>query len=328
VRRRGFITVLGGAAAWPLLGHAQLPERVRRVGVLIPFPENDPNTQGYMKAFAQALGRLGWVEGNNIRIDYRFAAGDPTLFKTYATELVGQSPDAILATSSAAVDALRKQTRTIPIVLATVADPVGQGFAQSLARPGGNITGFSAPDASVMGKWLQLLKEIAPRVTRVAVIFNPDTAIYAPSSAPVIEAAAQSLGITVTLAAVHNESEIEEAVAIEARQPGGGLFILTDVFNITHRDAIIAAAAHHMLPLIGQPPLVRAGGLMSYWYDPVDVYKQSASYIDRILRGANPADLPVQQPTKYALMINLKTAKALGLTVPPSMLQLADELIE
>jgi putative ABC transport system substrate-binding protein len=327
LRRRKFIAVLGGAAIWPLTGHAQQPERVPRVGALMSLPENSPLAQAYVTAFVQALGHFGWVEGKNIRIDYRFAAGDPSLSKAYATELVGLSPDAILATSSAAVDALRKQTRTIPIVLTTVADPVGQGFVESLARPGGNITGFSAPDASVMGKWLQLLKEIAPRVTRVAVIFNPDTAIYAPLFNPVIEAAAPAVGMTVTLAPVHDDAEIE-ATAIEARQPGGGLFILTDTFNITHRDVIIAAAARHRLPLIGQPPFVRAGGLMSYWYDPVDEYAQSASYIDRILKGASPADLPVQQPTKYSLIINLKTAKALGLTVPPSMLDLADEVIE
>jgi len=193
VRRRGFIGVLGGAAAWPLAGYAQQPERMRRVGVLMPWPENQPNTQAMVKAFSQALGRSGWVEGKNIRIDYRFAAGDPTLLKTYAAELVGMSPDAILTGSSAAVVALRQQTRTIPIVFTGVGDPVGQGFVQSLARPGGNITGFGANDPSLLGKWLQLLKEIAPRVTRVAVIFNPDTAPFAPLFNRAIEAAAPRL---------------------------------------------------------------------------------------------------------------------------------------
>jgi len=209
-----------------------------------------------------------------------------------------------------------------------VADPVAQGFAQSLARPGGNLTGFSGNDAELMGKWLQLLKEIAPSVTRVAVLFNPDTAPYASLFNRAIEAAAPSLGMTVTLAPVHDDAAIEGAIATHAREPGGGLMILPGTFNIAHRDVVTAAAARHGLPQIGQPDLARAGGLMSYWFDIVDAYAQAASYIDRILRGANPADLPVQQPTKYSLIINLKTAKSLGLTVPPSMLDLADDVIE
>jgi putative ABC transport system substrate-binding protein len=326
MKRREFITVLGGAAAWPLAGHAQQPERVRRVGVLSPRPENDPG-QG-LTAFVQALGRFGWVEGKNIRIDYRFAASDPVLFKTYAAELVGLAPDAILASASSAVAALRQQTRTIPVVFTPVSDPVGQGFVQSLARPGGNLTGFTTNDAELMGKWLQLLKEVAPSVTRVAVIFNPDTAPFAPWFNRAIEAAAPSFGMTVTLAAVHDDSGIEEAIATLAREPGGGLINFPESFSTTHRDVIVAAAARHGLPQIGQPELTRAGGLMSYWIDIVDVYAQAASYIDRILKGASPADLPVQQPTKFSLIINLKTAKALGLTVPPSMLDLADEVIE
>jgi putative tryptophan/tyrosine transport system substrate-binding protein len=326
VRRRGFIAVLGGAAAWPLAGHAQQPEHTRRIGVLIAFPENHPSTHGIVSAFADALRRLGWIEGKNIRIDYRFAAGDRTLFKTYAAELVGLMPDAILASTPPAVAELREQTRTIPIVFVLVVDPVGLGFVQSLARPGGNITGFSAYDAPMMGKWLQLLKEVAPGVTRVAVIFNPDTAPHAPLFNRAIEAAALSFGITVTQAPVHDDAGIEEAIAIEAREPGGGLISLPEPFAVAHRDAIIAAATRHRLPLIGSDP--RAGSLMSYSFDTVDLLAQAASYIDRILNGASPADLPVQQPTKYSLIINLKTAKALGLTVPPAMLDLADEVIE
>jgi putative tryptophan/tyrosine transport system substrate-binding protein len=328
VRRRAFVTAFGGAALLPLSGHAQQPEKTRRVGVLISNVENDPTSQAYVTAFAEALRHLGWVEGKNIRIDYRFAAGDPTLFKTYATELVGLSPDVILASTPPAVAALRQQTRTIPIVFALVADPVGLGFVQSLARPGANITGFSSFDAPLMGKWLQLLKEIAPSVTRVAVIFNPDTAPYASLADRAIEAAAPSFGITVTLAPVHDDAAIEEAVTGQAREPGGGLISLPDSFKTTHRDAIIGAATRHRLPLVGTPDFLSAGGLISYMFDPVDMHAQAASYIDRILRGASPADLPVQQPTKYALIINLKTAKALGLTVPPGMLQLADEVIE
>jgi putative ABC transport system substrate-binding protein len=249
--------------------------------------------------------------------------------KQYAAELDGLSPHVILASGSAAVAALRQQTRTIPIIFVGVGDPVRQDFVQSLARPGGNMTGFSAPDAPLYGKWLQLLKEIAPSVMGVAVIFNPDALPNAPLNNRAIEEAAQSLGMTVTLAPVHADSAIEEAVAIQARQPGGGLISLPDLFTTAHRDAIIAAASRHGLPIIGAPETFpRAGGLMSYWYDTVDVYAQAASYIDRILNRAGPADLPVQQPAKYLLVINLKTAQALGLTVPPSILARADEVIE
>jgi putative ABC transport system substrate-binding protein len=329
LRRREFIAIVGGAAAWPLAGDAQQPERVRRVGVLMPWPENDPFTQASVTAFAQALGRFGWVEGKNIRIDYRFAAGDPALFKTYAAELVGMSPDAILASTPPVVAAFRQQTSTIPIVFVLVVDPIGLGFVQSLARPGGTITGFSVMDPPMMGKWLQLLKEVAPSVTRVAVIFNPDTAPYAPLFNREIEAAAPSLGVTVTFSPVYDDSAIEEAIATQARQPGAGLITLPDSFNVTHRDVIIAAASRQSLPLMGLADIFpRAGALMSYGLDPVDLYAQAASYIDRILKGASPADLPVQQPTKYSLVINLKTAKALGLSVPQSILQRADEVIE
>ena len=277
-----------------------------------------------MSACADALGRFGWAEGKNIRIDYCFAAGD---YKTYATELVGLAPDAILATPGTVVAALREQTRTIPIVFVLVPDPVELGFVQSLARPGGNVTGFSSYDAPIMGKWLQLLKEVASSIRRVAVIFNPDTAFDRLYNRA-IEAAAPSLGMTVTLAPVHDDTAIEEAIAAQAREPGGGLISLPDSFNTRHRDVIIAAAARHRLPLIGTPDFPGAGALMSYAFDPVDLHAQAASYIDRILRGASPADLPVQQPTKYSLSINLKAAKALGLTVPPAMLDLADEVIE
>jgi putative tryptophan/tyrosine transport system substrate-binding protein len=328
MRRRGLMVLLGGALSWPLAGHAQQPERMRRVGVLINWRETDPFARASATAFAQALTSSGWVDGKNIRIDYRFAGGDPEHFKTNAAELVGLMPDAILASTPPAVTALRQQTHTIPIVFVLVVDPVGLGFVQSLARPGANITGFSAYDAPIMGKWLQLLKEVAPGVTRVAVIFNPDNAPHAPLFNHAIEAASPSFGLTVTLAPVHDVAGIEEAVATLGREPGGGLVILPESFVVTHADVITAAAARYSLPLIGTRELSKAGGLMSYWFDPIDVYAQAATYIDRILRGASPADLPVQQPTKYALIINLKTAKALGLTVPPSMLDLADEVIE
>jgi putative ABC transport system substrate-binding protein len=308
------------------MGHAQQPERVRRVGVLIAFPESHPFAQAFVAAFRQALGRLGWVDGKNIRIDYRFAAGDPALFKAYATELVNLGPDALLASTAPALAALQQQTRTIPIVFVIVPDPVGRGLVKSLAHPGGNITGFASYDASIIGKWAQLLKDAVPAVKRASIIFNPDTAL-APPLDHVIEAAS-SVGVTATLAPVHDDAGIEEAIAVRADEPGGGLMILPDSFNVTHSGTIVGAAIRYKLPSIGWTEFSRAGGLMSYWYDAVELHAQAASYIDRVLKGANPADLPVQYPTKYSLIINLKTAKALGLTVPERMLEIADEVIE
>ncbi len=325
--RRSVIALLGGAVAGPLAGHAQQPERMRHVGVLMLWRETDPVAQASMTALARALEHFGWVEGKNIRIDNRFAAGDPALFKTYAAELVGLSPDVLLTTATPGVAAMRQQTGTIPIVFVFVADPVGQGFVQSLARPGGNITGFSSFDTALLGKWLQLLKEVARGLTRVIAMFDPDTTPYAFFSRG-IAPAATSLGITVIPAPVHDDAEIEEAIAAQAREPGGGLICLPDSFNEAHRDVIIAAATRHRLPLIGTSPFARSGGLMSYWTDPVDLCAQAASYIDRILRGASPADLPVQYPMKYSLIINLKTAKALGLRIPERVLEIADEVIE
>jgi putative ABC transport system substrate-binding protein len=243
-RRREFIAALSGAATWPLAGRAQQPERVRRIGVLMRWPENDPLSLASVMAFTQGLARLGWVEGKNFRIDYSFAAGDPALFKTYAADLVGLAPDGILASTTPAVAALWQQTRTIPIVFVRVSDPVGQGFVQSLARPGGNITGFSIFDAPLMGKWLQLLKEVAPRVTRVAVIFNPDTAPYAALLNAGIEAAAPSLGMTVTFGRVHDDPEIEDAIAPQGREPGGGLIALAFKAMCSPSARRCAMAAH------------------------------------------------------------------------------------
>jgi putative tryptophan/tyrosine transport system substrate-binding protein len=330
VRRRGFIAVIGGAAAWPRAGHAQRAERMRRVGVWLPQSENHPEARARVAAVERALAGFGWVEGKNIRIDYRFAANNPTLFKTYAAELVELSPDVILVASSPGLAAVRERTRAIPIVFVNVSEPVGQGFVQSLARPGGNITGFTDADAQLMGKWLQLLKDVAPSVTRVAVIFNPDTAPFAALYNGAIETAAPSLGMTVTLAPVHDDVGVEEAVTAHAREPGGALIAYPQPFTDAQVDAIIAASVRHRLPLIAGAggAITKSGGLMTYWIDLVAPFAQAASYIDRILRGASPADLPVQQPTKYRLIINLRTAKALGLTVPPGMLDLADEVIE
>ena len=331
MRRREFITLLGGAAvAWPLAARAQQSaERIRRIGALIGFAETDSIGQASANAFRQGLEQLGWVEGRNIRVDYRFAAGDPALYKTYAAELVGLRPDAILAAATPAVAVLQPMTRTIPIVFVLTADPVGQGFVQSLARPGGNITGFGVYVAPMMGKWLGLFKEIAPGLRHVAVIFNPDTASFAKSFNQAIEAAAQSLGVSVTLAPVHDDAAIEAAIAAQAQQPGGGVIVLPESFVITHRKTIIAAAARYRLPTFGMnDQFPRDGGLMSYSIDSVDTHRQGASYIDRILKGANPADLPIQEPTKFLLILNVKTAKELGLDVPVHLQQLADEVIE
>jgi putative ABC transport system substrate-binding protein len=326
--RREFIIAIGGAAAWPLAGYAQQPERIPRLGVLMPWPETDPIAQASVRAFSQALEGFGWNDGRNIRINYRFAANDQALFKEYAAELVGLSPDALLASTPPAVMALGDHTRKIPIVFVLFPDPVGLGLVQSLARPGGNITGFGTLDPQMMGKWLELLKDVAPRVTRVAVIFNPDTSPYAPLLNREIEAAAPVVGVEVKLAPVRDDATIEEAMAAHAREPGGGVICLPDSFVFTHRIVVAVAAVRHGLPVIGLADLPRAGGLMSYFYDPVDAHAQAASYVDRILKGASPADLPVQQPIKYSLIINLKTAKALGLTIPERMLDIADEVIE
>jgi putative ABC transport system substrate-binding protein len=299
---------------------------MRRVGVLMPGPESD--WRPHAMAFADALGRLDWSDGRNVRIEYRYASNDPRLFKSYAEELVGLAPDALLATTPPALIALREKTHTISIVFVLVVDPVGMGLVQSLAHPGGNITGFGALDPPMMGKWLQLLKEVAPNVMRVAVVFNPDTQPYAGFFDRAIEAAASSVGVTITLAPVRDVAAIEEVAATQGGTPGGGLICLPDSFTNSHRGVISAAANRHRLPAIGLPDLVRTGGLISYWYDAVELHAQAASYIDQILKGASPADLPVQYATKYSLIITLKTAKALGLTVPPSMLDLTDEVIE
>ena len=329
MRRREFIAVLSGAAAWPLAGHAQQSERNRRVGVLMPWSENNPLAQASVIAFAHELAHFGWVDGKNIRLDYRFAADDPALFKSNAAELVQLSPDAILASTPPAIVALHQRTGTIPIVFVLAADPVGLGLVQSLARPGTNITGVGAIDPPIMGKWLQLLKQIAPGITRVAVIFNPDTQPYAGLFNRAVDSAAASFGVTVTLAPVRDDATIEETIATQAREPGGSLISLPDSFNTKHRDVITAEAARHRLPLMGAgDAFPRAGGLISYWFNPVDLHAQAAYYIDRILKGASPADLPIHQPTKFSLVINLKTAKALGLTVPRRMLDLADKVID
>lgn len=327
MRRRRLLALIGGAVgSLPLGSAAQQPERLHRVGVLIAFSQTNQYAQAIVKTFTQALAASGWVEGKNIRIDYRFAGGNPALFKADAEELVKLSPDVILTSTAPATLAMREQTRTIPIVFIIVPNPVGLRVVQSIAHPGGNLTGFASYDAAIIGKWLQLLKEAAPRVTRVAIMFNPDTAFAPPLNREI--ASALSFGVTAMLAPVRDAAGIQAAIETEAREPGGALICLPDSFNVTHRDLIVAAATHHSLPLLSLPDFCKGGGLLSYWYDLVELHGKAATYVDRILRGASPADLPVQYPTNYALMINLRTAKALGLTMPQSMLARADEVIE
>jgi putative ABC transport system substrate-binding protein len=327
VKRRKFISLLGGAAAWPLAARAQQRDRVRLIGVLMGFAESDPAAQSWLAAFRNALTQLGWSEGNNLRIEVRWGAADPDRIRTLAKELVDLRPDAIFNQTTPVTDALARVTQTIPIVFVYVADPIGSGFAASLARPGRNITGFTYVEPTTGGKWGELLKEIAPRTAHVALLFNPETApkFYMPS----IQAAASSFAVEASVAPVHARDEIAGVIAAQARNPGGGLIVMPDVFNDANLEAIIALAANSGVPAIyPRPVFAESGGLIAYGADLAEQFRQAAGYIDRILKGANPGDLPVQRPTKFDLVINLKTAKALGLTVSSQMQLLADEVIE
>jgi ABC-type uncharacterized transport system substrate-binding protein len=330
VKRRAFITLLGGAAAaWPLAARAQQAERVRRVAFLHAFAENDPEVLSRVSAFRQGLEALGWSENRKIRVEHRYASGDLGRIQTYVVELVRSTPDVIAASSTPIITALKQATDTIPIVFSVVNDPVGQGFVATLSRPGGNITGFSFIDFPLIGKWLERLKEIAPGVRRVMFIFNPDTSPFYPVFLREFGAAPTSLGVELSAAPVHNEAEIEAAITTFVREPGGGLIGAADVFINTRRGLIMALAERHRLPAIyAFRQYVTEGGLISYGPDSVDIVRRSASYVDRILKGEKPADLPVQAPVKYELVVNLKTAKALGLTVPAPVLARADEVIE
>jgi len=330
MRRRAFITLLGGAAAWPLAASAQQSDRVRRVGVLSNFAESDLEAQSMVEALHQTLQELGWVEGRNLRIDHRWAAGNPTRIQAFAKALITLQPDVIVGHVTPAVTALRKETSTIPIVFIQVSDPIGAGFIANLAHPGGNITGFTTYEASMVGKWVEMLKEVAPRVSRLAFLFNPQTAPFVTRyyQGP-LESSARSLGMQPSANPVHNASEIERVITALAREPDGGLIVMPDSFNIVHRERIIALAAQNKLPAISSYRfMVAEGGLMSYGIDLVDMFRRAAGYVDRILKGEKPADLPVQAPTKYELVINLQTARMLGLTVPDKLLVAADEVIE
>jgi putative ABC transport system substrate-binding protein len=329
VRRRYFITLLGGAAAaWPLAARAQQSKRLRRIGVLMPYAANDPQVQTRNAAFLQGLQQLGWTVGNNVQIDYRWSAGNEDDTRKYAAELVALAPDVIFASGSAAVGPLRRATRTVPIVFAVTPDPVGAGFVESLARPGGNITGFTPYEYGIGAKWLEVLKEIAPSVARVAVIRDP-TITAGIGLWGAIQSVSPSFGVELRPVDVGDAGEIERALAAFAGSPNGGLILIGSALAIVHRDLIIALAARYQLPAVYyERYFAAAGGLISYGYDTVEAYRLAAGYVDRILKGEKPADLPVQAPTKYELVINLKTAKALGLTVPETLLARADEVIE
>jgi putative tryptophan/tyrosine transport system substrate-binding protein len=331
VNRRAFITLVGGVAtAWPLAARAQQPERVRRLGVLMGYAENDSQAQAEITAFRQGLQRLGWT-GRNLRIAYRWGHGELDRARTVARELIALRPEAVLAASTPAVKALSGETRTVPIVFVRVGDPLGDGLVDSMASPGGNVTGFSTFEVSIAGKWLQLLKEIAPSVERATFMFNPATAPYKGGSdlLQVTEAAALSVGVKVSAAPVHDVTDIERVIAAVASEGNGGLISAGDLFVNVHRNVTIELTARYRVPAIYQYRyFATEGGLISYGSDVLDQYARAAEYIDRILKGAKPTDLPVQAPIKYELVINLKTAKALGLTVPDSLLARADEVIE
>jgi putative tryptophan/tyrosine transport system substrate-binding protein len=331
VRRRDFIAGLGSAAAWPVVARAQQGERVRRIGVLMLVAENDPEGQQRLAALQDGLKELGWIEGRNVRFDVRWGAGDAALFRKYAAELVSLNPDLIVGAGSGPVGELQKETRTVPIVFTQTIDPVGGGLVASLARPGGNTTGFYSYEYGLAGKWLELLKEAAPTVTRVAVIRSP-VQFAGIGQFGAIQTVAPSFGVELTPVDVRDPSEIERAVAEFARRPNGGLILTASGAAAVQSKLIIALAARYRLPAVypGRPGrfAVADGGLISYGPYTAEQYRLAAGYVDRILKGEKPADLPVQAPTKYELVVNLKTAKALGLTIPLPLLARADEVIE
>jgi putative ABC transport system substrate-binding protein len=330
MRRRKFIALsVGAAVSWPLAARAQQPTGVRRVAFLHALVENDTEVLARVIAFREGLVALGWTENRNIRIEHRYSGGDLGRIRAYATELVHLAPDVIVGSGTPVIAALKEATSTIPIVFSLVNDPVGQGFVASLSRPGGNITGFSFIDFPLIGKWLEMIKEIAPNVRRVTLMFNPDTAPFYPAFLHELEAANKSLAIELSASPVHDEAEVEAAITALTREPGGGLIAAADVFINNHRRAIMTLTERHRLPAIcAYRQYVTEGALISYGPDTVDIVRRSTGYVDRILKAEKPADLPVQAPTKFELVINLKAAKAIGLEVPTHLQQLADEVIE
>jgi putative ABC transport system substrate-binding protein len=327
LKRREFITLLGGAAAaWPP-AQAQQPEKIRRIGVLMNFAADDPESTARITVFVQSLHGLGWTVGHNLQIDYRFGAGDVERYRRFASELVALVPDVLVTSGAPAVEALQRTTRTVPIVFVTVTDPVGGGLVASLARPGGNTTGFTLSEYGLSAKWLELLKQIAPNVTRAAVLRDPVAVGIGQFAA--IQAVAPSLQVELSPIDARDATEIERALTAFARRPNGGLIVTSTAFSTIHRELIITLAAQHRLPAIYFNRLfVASGGLISYGPDPRDQFRLAAGYVDRILMGEKPSDLPVQDPTRLTTALNMKTAKALGLTVPPTLLSVADEVIE
>jgi ABC-type uncharacterized transport system substrate-binding protein len=327
VKRRTFISLLGGAAAWPLAARTQQPDHIRHIGVLSGWAEDDQDAKIHLAAFVKELQKLGWIDGRNVRIDYRFVAGNPKNYPKYAAELVALAPDVILAPGTSLVPMLQA-TRTVPIVFPFAADPVGAGLVESLARPGGNATGFISFEYDLCAKWLELLKEIVPGVTRAAILRDP-TAITGIGQLAVIQSVARSVGVDVRPLNVRDAGEIERAVTAFASSSNGGLIVAASALANVQRSLIVEVAARHRLPAVySERVFVTGGGLISYGADFGDGFRRAAGYVDRILKGEKPADLPVQAPTKYELVINLKTAKALGLEVPPTVLARADEVIE
>jgi putative tryptophan/tyrosine transport system substrate-binding protein len=328
--RREFMVTLGSAVfAWPLAARAQT-ERMRRIGVLMSYAESDSDAQAWYAAFREGLQKLGWTEGHNTQIDTRWATPDDAeSMRRFAKELVALQPDLLLSSTTPTTSALLQQTRTIPIVFAIVADPIGSGFVANFARPGGNVTGFIFTEPTMAGKWLELLKEIAPRITRAAMLFNPTSATYAEYWLKPFKAAAPSFAVEAIAAPVRDRSELETVIAAQAREPNGSLIAMPDSFTDAHRVEITSLAARYRLPAVYPFRFfAEVGGLLSYGVDRTDNFRRAAAYVDRILKGEKPAELPVQAPTKYELVINLKTAKALGLEIPPKLLALADQVIE
>jgi putative ABC transport system substrate-binding protein len=331
MRRREIVTLLGvGVAAWPFSALAQQPDRMRRIGVLFSVSESDPEGQAWLSAFREGLQQLGWTAGRNIRLDYRWAApSDAETRQRVAKEVVALQPDLILAQNTVSTASIVQETHSIPVIFANVIDPIGSGFVASLARPGGNVTGFTLVESSVVGKWLELLKEISPRVDRVAFLFNPRAAPYAQYYLSVFKAAAASVGVEAIAAPIDKTSEIEPVIAEQARDQNTGLFLMPDTFLLVHRAEVTSLATRYALPAVyPYSDYTKVGGLASYGFDLVDNYRRAAIYADRILRGTKPSELPVQLPVKVQLTINLRTAKALGLSVPQTLRATADEVIE
>jgi putative ABC transport system substrate-binding protein len=329
MRRREFITLLSGAAVWPLAAQAQQTDRMRRIGVLMGYAENDLEAKAWIKGFVEGLKKLGWIEGSNVWIEYRWAAGNVEQLGSYGAELISLKPDVILAGSTPALAAVYQRTRSVPVIFVNVADPIKQGFVSGLARPDGNVTGFTSLEFSMGSKWIETLKEISPSLARAALMFNPETAPYFPAFLGSIETAASSFAVKTIVTPVHDAADVERAISTFAHELNGGIVVVPSTFTTIHRQLIIEQAARHRLPAVyGFSYYAYSGGLISYGINVRDMYSRAASYIDRIFKGAELADLPVQAPTKFELVINLKTAKALELTVPPTLLARANEVIE